>query len=103
MYVFSEEDCTSAFRGKVGPLLKNLEKNSRLHNAFRQLGEEWNLKFHVLKQLEEFPDLPDVRTEPRVFDGRSNAKLLRKMLGEDEKLTSKSKVNLARLPPCYCA
>ena len=40
-------------RGKVGPL-KKLEKHPRFHKAFRQLGEEWNLKYHVLKQLEEF-------------------------------------------------
>ncbi len=31
------------------------------------------------------------------------AKLLRKMVGEDEKLTSKSKIDLARLPPCHSA
>lgn len=31
------------------------------------------------------------------------AKLLRKMVGEDEHLTSKSKVDLARLPPCHSA
>ena len=31
------------------------------------------------------------------------AKLLRKMMGEEEKLTSKSKVDLARLPPCHSA
>ena len=31
------------------------------------------------------------------------AKLLRKMVGENEKLTSKSKVDLARLPPCHSA
>jgi hypothetical protein len=34
-YVFSGEDCTSAFKGKgkVGPL-KKLEKNPRFHKAF---------------------------------------------------------------------
>ena len=31
------------------------------------------------------------------------AKLLREMVGEDNKLTSKSKVDLAHLPPCYSA
>ena len=30
-------------------------------------------------------------------------KLLRKMVGEDENLTSRSKVDLARLPPCQSA
>ena len=45
--------------------------------------------------------LHGVRTEPRVFDGR--AKPVRKIVGGDEKLTSKSKVDLARLPPCHSA
>ena len=41
-------------RGDVGPL-KKLENNPRIHKAFMQLGEEWNLKkSHVQKQLEEF-------------------------------------------------
>ena len=31
------------------------------------------------------------------------ANLLRKIVGEDEKLTSKSKVDLARLAPCHSA
>ena len=51
--MFSGEDCTSAFKGKgkVGPL-KKLEKNPRFHMAFRQLGDDWNVKPQVLKQLE---------------------------------------------------
>ncbi|KAK2168989.1 hypothetical protein NP493_1209g00022 [Ridgeia piscesae] len=31
------------------------------------------------------------------------AKLLRKIVVEDEKLTSKSKIDLVRLPPCHSA
>ena len=31
------------------------------------------------------------------------AKHLRKIVGDNEKLTSKSKIDLARLPPCYYA
>ena len=40
-YVFSGEDCTSAFKGKgkVRPL-KKLEKNPKFHKAFQQLGED---------------------------------------------------------------
>ena len=33
----------------------------------------------------------------------ARVKLLRKITGEGEKLTSKSKVDLGRLPPCYSA
>ena len=40
-------------RGKVRPL-KKLKKNTRFHKMFMQLGEEWNLTSHVLKQLEVF-------------------------------------------------
>ncbi|XP_070198727.1 uncharacterized protein [Littorina saxatilis] len=54
-YVYSGEDCTSAFKGKgkVGPL-KKLEKNPKFHTAFRQLGDDWDVKLRVVKQLEEF-------------------------------------------------
>ena len=52
-----------------------------------QFGEEWNLNSYVLKKLEEFG---------------LGAKPLRKT-GKEEKLTSKSKVGLARLSPCHSA
>lgn len=102
-YVFSGEDCTSSFKGKgkVGPL-KKLEKNPRFHKAFRQLGDDWKVKPQVMKQLEQFTCL--------VYgDSRESSvnvvrvKQLRKMVGEDKKLTSKSKVDLGRLPPCQSA
>ncbi|XP_033936002.1 LOW QUALITY PROTEIN: uncharacterized protein [Pseudochaenichthys georgianus] len=50
-FVFSGEDCTSAFKGKgkVGPLKKQ-EKNPKFHRAFSQLGDNWNVKPEVLKQ-----------------------------------------------------
>ena len=72
MYVSSGEDCASAVKGKgkVGTL-KRREKHPRFHKAFRQIGEEWNLKC--------------------------------KIVGDDEKLTSKSKIDLVRLPPCHPA
>ena len=55
MYVFSGQDCTSAFKGKgKGEAPEKLEKKPRFHRPFMQLSEEWNFKSHVLKQLEEF-------------------------------------------------
>ena len=86
-------------RRNVGPL-KKLEKNHRFHKAFMQLGEEWNLKFHVLKQLEEFSCLMYGQNRESSMDSL-RAKLLRKIVVEDEKLASKSKVDLACLPPCH--
>uniref|UniRef100_UPI00358FCD05 uncharacterized protein n=1 Tax=Myxine glutinosa TaxID=7769 RepID=UPI00358FCD05 len=102
-YVFSGEDCTSAFKGKgkVGPL-KKLEKNPRFHKAFSQLGDNWTLKPEVLRQLEQFTCLMYGQSRESSVDV-VRAKLLRKMVGEDKKLTSKSKVDLARLPPCHSA
>ena len=85
--------------GKVGPL-KKLEKHPRFHKAFRQLGEEWNLKSHALKKLEEFTCLMYGQNHESSMDGL-RAKLMRKIVGEDEKLTSKSKIDLVRLPPCH--
>ena len=102
-YVFSGEDCTSAFKGKgkVGPL-KKLEKNPRFQSAFRQLGVEWNTQPQTVKQLEEFTCLMYGQSRESSV-GVVRTKLLRKMVGEDEKLTSRSKVDLARRPPCQSA
>ena len=88
-------------RGKVGPLKKSGE-HPRFHKAFRQLGEEWNLKYHVLKQLEEFTCLMYGQNREISMDGL-RAKLLRKIVVEDEKLASKSKIDQVRLPPCHSA
>jgi len=98
--VFSGEECTSAFKwkGKVGPL-KKLEKNPRFHKLFLQFGEVWNLKSNVLEQLDEFTSLVYGQNRESSMDGFLT-KPLRKIVGEDEKLTSKPKVELARLPPC---
>ena len=54
----------------------------------------------MLKQLEEFT----CRTEPRVFGGRRPCEILaQEDGGEDVKLDSTSKVDLARLPPSHAA
>ena len=102
-YVFSGDDCTSAFKGKwkVGPL-RQLENNPRFHSAFRQLGVEWNIQPQTVKQLEDFTCLMYGQSRESSLDV-IRTKLLRKMVGEDEKLTSRSKVDLARLPPCQSA
>ena len=80
-YVFSGEDCTSAFKGKgkVGPL-KKLEKNPRFHKAFRQLGDDWNVKPEVMRQLEQFICLLYGQSRESSVDV-ARAKLLRNMVG----------------------
>ena len=63
-----------------------------------QLDEDWNLKSHVLK-LEPFTCLVYGQNRESSVDV-ARAKLLREIVGEDVKLTSKSKIDLARIPPC---
>ena len=73
-----------------------------LHNAFRQLGVEWNVQPQTLKQLEQFACLMFGKSRESSVD-IVRIKLHRKMLGEDQKLTSKSKVDLLRLSTCQSA
>ena len=102
-YVFTGEDCTSAFKGKgkVGPL-KKLEKNPRFQNAFRQLGNDWVINEKLVKQLEHFTCLMYGQLREKNVDS-ARVKLLNRMVGEDKTLTSKSKIDLSRLPPCHSA
>ena len=67
--------------------------------AFKQLGEDWNVKPHVLKQ-EQLTSL--VYGQNREFSmAVVPTKSLRKMAGEGVKPTSKSKVDVVRLSPCH--
>jgi len=62
---------------------------------FRQLGDEWT----VTQSLEQFTCV--MYGHPRETSVNTvRANMLRKMVGDDEKLTTKSKVDLAHLPPC---
>ena len=72
------------------------------HSAFRQLGVEWNIQPQTVMQLEEFTCLMYVQSRESSIEV-VRTKLLRKMVGKDEKLTSTSKVDLARLPPYQSA
>ena len=60
-----------------------------------QLGEEWNLKYHVLKQLKEFTCL---RTERGVFGGRPPCQTPAQDRGWGRETHFKSKIDQARLP-----
>ena len=100
LYVFSGEDCTSAFKGKgkVGPP-KKLQKNPKYQKAFRQLSDDWTVKPEVMADVEAFTYLMYGQARETSVDV-VRGKILKKMVGEDERLTTKSKVDLARLPPC---
>ena len=82
--------CIRRKRKKVGGL-KKLEKNPRLHKLFRQLGDDRSIKSQVLKQLEQFTCL--MYGQSRASVDVVHAKLLRNMIGEDEK------VDMVRFPP----
>ena len=100
LYDFSGEDAISAFKGKgkVGPL-KKLTKNPKYMKAFQRLGDDWTVDDTVYKDLEAFTCLMyGYPREKSVNVVRS--KMLKKMVGVNEKLTLNSKVDLSKLPPC---
>ncbi|KAK5921446.1 hypothetical protein CgunFtcFv8_025151 [Champsocephalus gunnari] len=94
-YVFTGENCTSAFKGKgkVNPL-KKLEKTPKLHKAFRQLGADWMVTDELQEEMESFTCIMYGQARMTSVD-TVRVKMMRKMVGTD----SKSKVDLERLPP----
>ena len=76
-------------KGKVRPLIQ-IEKNPRFHRAFRQIGDDWNIKPQVLTQLEQFTCLMYGQSRESPVDVIRTKLLRTEMVGEDKKLTSKS-------------
>ena len=96
-YVFSGEDCTSAYKGKgkMGPM-KKLEKNPKYHSAFRKLGDDWNVSPQLLKELEQFTCLIYGQSRESSVDVVCHKLLIRSSFLSPN-------VDLARLPPCNSA
>ena len=91
--VFSGEDCTSSFKGKVKVRPpKKLERDPRFHKTLREIGDDWNVKSRVIKQLEQFTYLVYGHTSKSSVNA-VHVKLPHKMVGEDKKLISKSRVS----------
>ena len=98
-YVFSGEDCTSAFKGKGKVIpLKKLQKNIKYHEAFGKLGTSWLVPDELQQEIEAFTCLMYGYAKMRSVDA-VRAKMLRKMVGEDKVLSLDSEVDLERLPP----
>jgi len=67
--------------------------------SFRKLGDEWSADQNVTGELEAFACLMyGYAREKSVNSVRSI--MLQKMVGENQELTTKSKVDLSRFPPC---
>lgn len=100
LYMYTGDDCNSAFRGKgkVGPLQK-LQKYPRFQKLFKDLGSDWKVKDEVYEALEEFTCLMYGNTRIKCVN-EVRLLMLRKMVGEEDKLSSKSRVDFSRLPPC---
>ena len=98
MYVFTGEDCTSAFKGK-GKVGRPTPEMPKFHSTFSQLGSIWKVSDESTAKLEAYTcamyGYPR-ETEINVV----RLKMLKKMVGEDETLSTKSKVDLSKLPPC---
>ncbi|XP_049337187.1 uncharacterized protein LOC111196954 [Astyanax mexicanus] len=98
-YVFSGEDCTSAFKGKgkVAPL-KKLQQNPRFQKAFSQLGTLWQVSNELQQEMESFTCVMYGHGRLTSIDA-VRVKMLQKMVGVDRALDASSKVDLERLPP----
>ncbi|KAI9525160.1 hypothetical protein NQZ68_009359 [Dissostichus eleginoides] len=78
--------------------LKNLEKTPKLHKAFRQLGADWMVTDELQEEMECFTCIMYGQARMTSVD-TVRVKMMRKMVGADKVLDSKSKVDLERLPP----
>ena len=74
-------------------------KYPKFHKAFSALGEEWSLPEDVMQSVEEFVCVMYGFVREKSVN-TVRFKMLKKMVGEDQTLTAKSKVDLGRLPPC---
>ena len=102
-YVYTGEDCLSAFKdkGKFAPL-KKLIKYPKIYSALSTFGEEGIVPEDVTKELEELVYVMYGYVSQKLLNA-VKTKMLKKMVGEDEVLATRSKVDLSRFPPCRYA
>ena len=100
VYVYTGEDCNSAFKGKGKQRAINiLQRYPQYVEVFAKLGDSWDIDRDIYHALEKFTchfyGLPSFNTvdEARLFK-------LRTMCGNKNKITKKCKLDLYRLPPC---
>lgn len=70
-----------------------------MSSFFRKLGDEWSVEPKVMDDIEAFTCLMYGQTREKSVNAVRGI-MLKKMVGEDKQLTTKSKVDLSRLPPC---
>jgi len=68
-------------------------------SLYRRLGDEWIVLPQMMDQIEAFTCLMYGYPREKSVDS-VRAIMLKKMIGLDDQLSSKSKVDLSRLPPC---
>ena len=88
-------------KGKARPL-RPLKTYHRFHIAYRQLGVEWNIQPETLEQLEHTTYMMHWQSQESSVDV-VRTKLLHNMFGEIQKLTTRYKGDMARLPHCQFA
>ena len=69
------------------------------HTIHRNLCDEWIVPSHILSQIEAFTCLMYGYPKEKSVDAVRMI-MLKKMIGDDDTLTTKSRVDLSRLPPC---
>ena len=65
----------------------------------RNLGDEWIMLPHIMSQIEAFTCLMYGCPREKSVDA-VRVIMLKKLIGHDDKLNNKSKVDLSCLPPC---
>ncbi len=66
---------------------------------YRTLGDEWSVRPEVTDDIEAFTCLMYGQAREKSVNAVRST-MLKKMVGEDELLTTKYRVDLSRLPPC---
>ena len=69
------------------------------YHLFKSLGDDWVLENEVMQDLEKFTCIMYGQARESSVNV-VRVKMLKKMVGEDETISKKSKIDLARIPPC---
>ena len=102
LYVFTGDDCNCAFKGKgkVFPL-KKLQQYPRFQKVFKDLGSAWDVQEELYSTLEEFTCVMYGNTHNKSIN-ELRVLMLRKMVGEGDMLSSKSKVDFFHHARIHC-
>ena len=100
VYVFTGEDCNSAFKGKGKKrAIQLVQSNTDYLRVFAKLGDSWSATRSEYRELEKF--VCALYGLPRFSKvNKARAFKLKAMCGNKKTISRKHRVDLYRLPPC---